>query len=276
MTDDIRPRDIRFGISADPRRRWLMGNLAATAAFDCFSMMLPEGERFFIRSLKHYEPRLQDADLKRQIRDFTAQEAFHSREHADYNRGLSSLGFDAEGVAARVAAKLDSVATPISRLAVTCAIEHVTTSFALMLMSKPEMMADAPAHYRRLWFWHALEEAEHAAVALDVFNAVTQKWPRGKRYIFRVAVLTHTLVFLLGTALSAMSAYAKVEGETRRFVFVAKVAWTVLVRPGLLSPRQIWRFLGYFRPGFDPARVHDPALLDRWRRRVDDDAAPAA
>ncbi len=275
MSDDIRPRDLRFGVSADPRRRWLMGNLAATAAFDCFSMMLPEGERFFIRSLKHYEPKLHDAELKRQIREFSAQEAFHSREHGDYNRGLASLGFDADGVGEQVAAKLGSVRTPISRLAVTCAIEHVTTSFALMLMAKPEMMDDAPAHYRRLWFWHALEEAEHAAVALDVFNAVTAKWSAGKRYAFRVAVLTHTLAFLLGTTLRAMWDYAKAEGETNRIRFMAKVAWTFMARPGLLSPRQIWRFLAYYRPGFDPARVHDPALLERWRRRVDDAASAA-
>ena len=58
--DDIIPRNIRFNIAEAPKRHWYGGNLHKTALVDVFSLFLPEGERFFIRSLKHYAAGLED------------------------------------------------------------------------------------------------------------------------------------------------------------------------------------------------------------------------
>jgi len=41
-----------------------------SALVDCFGVLLPEGERFFIRSLKLYEPKIEDPVLIEEMRGF--------------------------------------------------------------------------------------------------------------------------------------------------------------------------------------------------------------
>lgn len=48
----ILKRDIDFGIGKMPAPRWCDDDEIRTAFFDAFSLFLPEGERFFIRSDK--------------------------------------------------------------------------------------------------------------------------------------------------------------------------------------------------------------------------------
>ena len=76
--DDIIPRDIRFGILENAQRHWLEGDIIKTVLIDGLSIFLPEGERFFIRSLKHYGPKLQDRELAAEINGYTATK--HQRE----------------------------------------------------------------------------------------------------------------------------------------------------------------------------------------------------
>jgi len=63
--EDIIPRDIRFDILGNAQRHWLEDDIIKTILIDGLSIFLPEGERFFIRSLKHYGPKLQDKELGR-------------------------------------------------------------------------------------------------------------------------------------------------------------------------------------------------------------------
>ena len=44
-----------------------------------------------------------------------------------------------------------------------------------------------------MWYWHALEETEHKAVAFDVWNAVIKPGP--KRYLLRTGTMLTTTVF---------------------------------------------------------------------------------
>ena len=83
---EIQPRDYKFGVADAPKRHWLRGDMELSALVDCFGVLLPEGERFFIRSLKFYEPKIEDPVLIEEMRGFYQQEAFHSREHAGYTR----------------------------------------------------------------------------------------------------------------------------------------------------------------------------------------------
>ncbi len=51
---DIIPRNFHFNIRANRKRHWLGDDVVKTVLIDNLSIFLPEGERFFIRSLKHY------------------------------------------------------------------------------------------------------------------------------------------------------------------------------------------------------------------------------
>jgi len=262
--DDIIPRDIRFGIVDRPQRHWFGDDIIKTALADGLSIFLPEGERFFIRSLKHYAGKLGDKELAEEINGYAVQEAYHTREHEDYNRGMAALGYDVKEMEAPVIAALGVTKDPLRRLAVTCAIEHLTATLSTVTLRHPEMFEGAAPHYRRLWMWHALEELEHKAVALDVLKKATPKVPGWQRYLLRVLAMNATVIPFLLIFLRNTRLYAKADGVRPGFRFWMRFLWVVSVSPGF------WRrcmplLLSYYLPNFDPRNSDDAALVMKGR-----------
>ncbi|MEQ9121621.1 MAG: metal-dependent hydrolase [Alphaproteobacteria bacterium] len=274
MNNGIEPRNIRFHISDAPVRHWCGGDPAMTAIVDVFSVFLPDGERFFIRSLKRMRRAVNDPSLLKAIEDFSRQEAYHSREHEDYNRAIASLGYDVEAMAAEGAAALARPQRRLVSLYVTCAIEHLTTTFATVFLKHPEMFAEAPAHYRRLWIWHALEEVEHRAVALDVLKAATPELAGWRRYRDRVGIYLAALCLLGRAWRRNLARYAEADGQKAGLRFWAACLRACFFRPGFLR-YALPSLIAYLKPGFDPAATHDPAFVDAWRSQVADEN-PAA
>ena len=159
-----------------PRHFAAGGDLIPSHLAAALSSVFPDGEDFFVRSVRHYRDRITDPDLKRQVAGFIGQEATHGREHRALNDRLAQLGYPTktfERLTRRGLALRERVAPPISNLAATAALEHFTATFAQLLLSS----ADARALFghdeiRNLFLWHALEEAEHKAVAFDVYKAM--------------------------------------------------------------------------------------------------------
>ena len=273
---DIIPRDIHFGISANATRNWNGGDPIKTMMIDGLSIFLPEGERFFIRSLKHYAASAGDAQLAREINGYAVQEAFHTREHEDYNRALAALGYDVAKMEQPIRATLGTAKQPLIRLAVTCAIEHLTATLSSSTLRHPEAFAEAHPDYRRLWMWHALEELEHKAVALHVFKAATANMPRWQRYGLRVMAMNSTIVPFLVIYLRNTALYARRDGIGTGPRFWLRFAHALFVKPGLWTA-SLWSFLRYYRPGFDPHNADDAQLIGRTRTWLADELAqPAA
>lgn len=262
--DDIIPRDIRFHIIDAPKRHWYDGHLQKTALVDCFSLFLPEGERFFIRSLKHYAAGLEDRELAKEINGYAVQEAFHTREHEDYNRALAALGYDVETMEAPIRHALRKTQNPVLRLAVTCAIEHLTATFSLFLLRNPQMLDGAEPAYRRLWMWHALEEMEHKAVALDVFNHATRDLSAWKRYLLRIGAMNGTIVGFIALLFRNVRLYAKADGASTGFGFWLKFLGVLFIDPGY-SRLTAGSFFSYYLPGFNPRRKDDLEIIEQGR-----------
>lgn len=271
--DDIIPRNIRFNIAEAPKRHWYGGNLHKTALVDAFSLFLPEGERFFIRSLKHYAAGLDDQELAREINGYAVQEAFHTREHEEYNRALASLGYDIETMEAPIRRALRSTQNPLLRLAVTCAIEHLTATFSLFLLRHPKMLDDAEPAYRRLWMWHALEEMEHKAVALDVFNHASRDLPAWKRYLLRISAMNGTVFGFIVLLFRNVRLYAKSDGVPTGIGFWLKFLGVLLIDPGY-SRLTAFSFLSYYRPSFDPRQKDDLAIIESGRAWLAQEMGP--
>ena len=60
--------------------------------------MFPDGEDFFVRSVRNYRDQVQDPVLKRQVAGFIGQEAIHGREHRAFNDRLAELGYPVKTV----------------------------------------------------------------------------------------------------------------------------------------------------------------------------------
>src|SRR5690606_17956585 len=178
----IRPRQPEFDLPSPMPRHWHSGDAFKTHFFNAMSVLFPDGERFFIDSVRLFREQIEDPLLKEQIRGFIGQEGHHSREHLVYSQRLRELGYDVDRLEHALQRRLGFVKKHLPgklQLAATCATEHLTAIMADALLTEPNWLDGADPRMARLWRWHALEETEHKAVAFDVYQqACGRKWLR--------------------------------------------------------------------------------------------------
>ncbi len=256
-------RDVRFDIdpSAVPRD-WANGDGFETTFLSAFSLLFPEGEKFFVESVKQHKHYVTDPELQSQVAGFIGQEAMHGREHRAFNELLVAHGFaEAPHIEARLRAFLIQVRrtlSPKSQLAVTCALEHFTAMLAEQLLANETMRSHLHPNVQRLWLWHALEESEHKTVAFDVYRAA------GGGYARRAAIM------LLTTAVF-FAAQALVQG---RLMATRKILWkpwtwargikNLWIYPGFFT-RLTPAYLAYFSPSFHPSDRDTRKLIATWQ-----------
>ncbi len=233
------------------------------------SSVFPDGEDFFVRSVRHYRPQITDPELKRQVAGFIGQEATHGREHRVFNDRLDALGYptkEGEWITRKMLGLRSKVAPASSNLAATAALEHFTATLAEVLLSDEAMheLFDDDA-VRDLFLWHALEECEHKAVAFDVYKAVGGS---ERMRVWTMVALRYAFVgsMALSVALSVArdkEAYEKgrLRASLQRF------------RRNPIVRRSVWdRLKDYDRPDFHPDDHDTEALVLEWRERLFGDA----
>lgn len=257
------PRDIAFNVSAAYDPAWLGGDPARSALFDAFSLLLPDGERFFIRAVNEHLKLINEPCLRAEIRAFCAQEAYHTREHELYNQALQRSGVALDSAYARVREMLGLAKARITRLSVTVAIEHLTACFGELAL-RPGFLDQAVPCYRDLWTWHALEEVEHKAVAFDVFRRASSGFFPGKAYLLRCVCLLLVTRYL-GRLHFALTLEILVS-RGHRPGLRARVAVLRAMFGAQGAYRLVFgRWLRFFAPGFSPASMSEPAGLANWR-----------
>lgn len=238
------------------------GDLILSHLAAALSAVFPDGEDFFVRSVRHFRDQISEPELKRQVGGFIGQEAMHGREHRALNDRLDQLGYPVkrfERITERFFALRERVAPATSNLAATAALEHFTATLAELVLSSDETR-DLFGHeeLRNLFLWHALEESEHKAVAFDVYKAVggTERmrvWTMKLiRFVFVAVMVTQIIVSLLGDRATFRP------GNLRR-------SWGRFRRSPLLQ-RSLWAQLrDYDRPDFHPDDRDTTELVIRWR-----------
>lgn len=256
----INPRNVMLGRGQRCQRWWKDGDPVATAFYNSLSLVFPEGEAFFIDSVRHYRDSVPPA-LQAQIDAFIKQEAVHSREHAYFNKRVREAGYDTSSMDAELAkwrAEAKAQASDIN-LAITVATEHLTAIIAHASLSSDRHFNPDSAESARLWRWHALEEIEHKAVAFDTFVAVTRELTGYQRWKFRSLVLLLVTGEFLSERVRFMKRFFKQDGINTPAIWI-RTFWYLLVYPGLL--RQVFpAWLSYFRPNFHPWQVDDRELI---------------
>jgi len=172
---EFEARNRSFALREPLAGDWHGGHAFQTAFFNALSLSFPVGEKFFVDSVKHYLPRIDDSKLQRDAAVFVQQEYIHRREHQRYNEILAEVrGFDLQKLESLYVREIERAneQPPIARLAATVVLEHITAMFAAGSMRNPRWMDGADPVMADLWQWHAIEETEHKSVAYDVFLAV--------------------------------------------------------------------------------------------------------
>ena len=258
----IRPRDIAFFRDGGASRWWLNGDPVATAFYNALSVTFPQGERFFMDSVRRYRGEA-SGELADQIAAFTRQEALHTREHVAFNRLAADHGYDVAAMEARTRARLEFARThpPLLQLGATVALEHFTAILAHALLADPRHLQGAEPQVAALWRWHAIEEIEHKAVAFDAFRLAARDLPAFRRWHIRFWVMIVATVLLFRVVAGNMGDFLRQDGVGgwRAAFGSLNLLWR---RPGLL--RQILpAYLAWFRPGFHPWDHDDRALIAR-------------
>jgi uncharacterized protein len=263
----LRTRRISFEYPPDDLPRYYVnGDPVMSAIVTVLSAMFPEGEDFFVRSVRNYRDQIVDPELKQQVAGFIGQEAMHGREHRAFNERLAGLGYPTRAIdrslawGFRVSERLPG---PARRLAVTAALEHYTATLAEVLLTN-ERARDLLHidEVRNLFLWHALEESEHKAVAFDVFETVS-----GSHWI-RTTVMNLTTIGFFGlvafwTAVSLLTDRATWRHPRRVLRGLVALKDSPWVTP------TVWRRLrDYNRRGFHPDDHDNAALVEQWRAQL--------
>ena len=261
----IRPRHMDFDLPKPLPRHWHSGDAFKSHLFDAMSVLFPDGERFFIDSVRHFREQINDPLLNEQIRGFIGQEGHHSREHLEYSNRLRELGYDITHIEKRAQARIrytQKKFSPQRQLAATAALEHITAIMADGLLKDPQHMAGAHPTMARLWRWHALEETEHKAVAFDVYNQVC-----GSRKLLRRAMIMGTFFFMLDTT-RGLAHMLKRDGLLWNWrVWHDGLQW-MWGKHGMFR-RLISPYRDFFKPDFHPWQHNNLALLHQVREEFD-------
>jgi predicted metal-dependent hydrolase len=264
-------RDLHFDMQdGDIPRYWLNGDAHQTRYFDALSLMFPDGERFFIDSVRAFRSEVaDDASLNAAVGGFIGQEAMHSREHLLYNERLERQGvgaFALMDIVREVQDRRARTLSPIGQLALTICLEHFTAMLADQLLRHPSLMQKADARMAAIWRWHALEETEHKAVAFDVYQRVggtaVKRWHRRCRAMFWITGLFTYRTWQFMWRLS------KGDGTRKDLRGWLRLLGFLFVAPAPIT-RIGGQWLKWFLPGFHPWKHDNRLLLEATRQEFD-------
>ncbi len=249
---DIQPRKMDFQFDADIPQYWFDNDQFKSLLLTALSCTFPEGERFFVRSVRHFQRNIRDPLLKEQVKGFIGQEAHHGNEHEAFNALMREKGLPTDKIEAFVLKGLKWQSrhlSPERQLAKTCALEHFTAMLAEAILNDTDLLEGMDERLLPLWLWHAVEESEHKSVAFDVYqDQVGSYWVRTSE------MAVTTLEFVFFTTLHYMQLRKGMGVRTDVRSLLGGYNWLLGRRPGLLRALGP-RWLSYFRRDFHPSKT---------------------
>lgn len=252
----IRVRKMGFDFSEVPRH-WFYDSPFVTHVANGLNLVFPAGERFFIRSVRHYLDRIDDPELCERVRAFFGQEGRHGFEHEQSFAMLEAHGYDIRSFLQWYEEwafeRLAPLFPPNMRLSVTVALEHFTATLAEQGLTT-EFLDHAHPVMRDLLRWHAAEEIEHKSVAFEVLQQIDP------RYHVRIAGLVlATLGLMFFWRAGTRMLLAQEPGLDAREIARQRRAARARGQDNSFLRRAIFEYL---RPDFHPDR-HDNHRLAR-------------
>ncbi len=265
----IKPQRMGFEFGEQVPQYWLDNSYFLSHMMNSLSVLFPQGEQFFVDSVRAYRDQISDPKLKAEVRGFIGQEAMHSLEHVAMNQHVRDQGMPVEELEKHLEVVL-GIAKKLPKrhqLAITCALEHMTAMMADMLLARSDVREDMDESMRPLWVWHAIEETEHKAVTYDVFQQVGGTYAERAFYqLFSTAALGVMASYFTGRMML---------NDRKNFSLKdsARGLWRMWGRNGTFSSL-IPTWLEYFKPGFHPWDHDNSELIARFKTEIQSYIAP--
>ena len=254
-------------------RFWFGGDPFITRVFDALSLTFPDGERYFIQSVRLFRDQITDPDLKLRVADFIRQEAQHGIAHEKMNKVMKAQGMPVEKFIQRLNKifkfELEK-RSPQYNIAMTAAAEHLTALMAETFYSHQETLRDAHPYVRALLAWHAIEEMEHRDVAFDVMKQVGNVPETTRKF-----TLAWTTTLMFGFTLYRANIMLKYDGFTplqRLQMNIRGLPW-FFDKNGKLS-KMSKQYRDWFNKDFHPSQHPVIAQYDVWVKTLEDTGDP--
>ncbi|MGQ4382175.1 metal-dependent hydrolase [Streptomyces sp. SAS_270] len=279
MSDEqhtIAPRRVSFDWERTPLH-WIPGEPTATHVINVLHLLLPAGERWFVKVFKEGLPLVTDPELLADVKGFMGQEATHSVQHSYVLDHLAAQHLDTTDFTKYVDFLFEKLlgekpppGLPIPapewlrfRLAVVAAIEQFTAVLGDWVLAAEALdRAGCDEVMLDLLRWHGAEEVEHRAVAFDMYqHCGGEGLPRYARRVAGMAVTAPVLFYLWAWGAAYLIRHdPKLAGRLR----YSLAAHNRAVRKGLLPT---WRELGAAMPRY-LRRSYHPSQEGSLRRAV--------
>ena len=236
---------------------WYDGKPLSTQLLNAYTLLIPEGEHFVIRSCARY---LQGAspELREELRRLFFQEGQHSREHGRVVKAMLAAGLSLNLLRVLMDRFCYRLLEPLSpwklRLATAAAIEHHNAVIATYFLDQALLRGIRSGELRRLFIWHFSEEVEHKETAFKLLQSVSRSWLlRVFGLIFSLGTFMLSLAF--GTLLLCLKTGSVLMGGFWNEILTqcsGRGLFAVIVKE---SAR-------YLRPGFVPSVEESRTLLE--------------
>ncbi|TQR71029.1 metal-dependent hydrolase [Acinetobacter sp. RF14B] len=254
-------------------RYWFGGDPFLTRMFDALSLTFPDGERYFILSVRLFRDQIKDPKLQQRVADFIRQEAQHGIAHDQMNDLMREQGMPVDQFISRLNSMMNrdlKYRSPHYNIAVTAAAEHLTALMAETFYAHKQTLAAAHPYVRALFAWHAIEEMEHRDVAFDVMKEVA-KTPE----LTRKAALPFITVVMFGFTLYRANIMLKYDGFNRlqRWQMNLKGLPWFFGRKGVLT-RMGKQYRDWFKADFHPSQHPVIAQYEVWVKTLEETNNP--
>jgi hypothetical protein len=188
---EAKVRKVNFKFEKPFPKHWHNNNPIATHFMNAQHLVFPDGEKFFIRSVKEFaDVYKNDPELKKRVDNFIGQEGTHFAEHQKFwdimeSQDIQPMKFVDyyrrtmwQGVEIWMRKKLtrNNLGNKLA-LSITVALEHYTAMLAESgIVNKDTIAQHMPDEMRDLFLWHAAEEIEHKSIPFDVLKKVDDSY----------------------------------------------------------------------------------------------------
>ena len=263
---------LNFKLDQVPRF-WFGGDPYLTRMFDALSLTFPDGERYFIESVRLFRDQIADPGLQQRVADFIRQEAQHGMAHDKMNQVMKAQGMPVDQFIARLNRifrfELQHRSAQYN-IAMTAAAEHLTALMAETFFGSRDTLRSAHPYVRALFAWHAIEEMEHRDVAFDVM-----KQAGNVPELTRRSALAITTALMLGFTLYRTNVMLRHDGfslRERLQMNLRGLPW-FFGKNGVLS-RMRRQYLDWFKPDFHPSQHPLIAQYEVWVQALQETGDP--
>ncbi|MDT7706982.1 MAG: uncharacterized protein QOG20_2589 [Pseudonocardiales bacterium] len=255
----LQARDVAFDWSALPVH-WIPGEPFATHLLDVLHLLLPEGERWFVRVFSAALPLVEDPRLAEDVRGFIGQEAMHAASHQGVLDHFAARGLDTgpyveqvEWMFRQALGERDLTGDAarewlVERVALIAAIEHVTAFLGQWVLGSRGLdAARTDPTMLDLLRWHGAEEVEHRSVAHDLLVHLDSRYSRRVRALLPAVPILFRL-WAKGTAFLLARDPEPSRPRWRDLRRAARLDLCPAAGPLLRS------LAAYLRPGYHPSQ----------------------